>query len=186
MTRCNPMARLPKVATNRPWYSQSISAPAPTGAPSLPAPLGKGGKRILLLGSGGSGKTTFALRLAALTGLPVVHLDAHYWRPHWTEPDKPTWRAQVAALTEQDTWIMDGNYLSSLDLRLPRADAVFFFDIPNWHCLWNILKRRLRYAGQTRPDMAPGCPETIDFAFVWWVWRYPRRDKVRVFEALDV
>lgn len=147
--------------------------------------MSKQAKRILVLGSGGSGKTTFALRLAEKTKLPVVHLDAHYWRPNWTPPsDKKTWESQVQALVQAEDWIMEGNYSGSLHLRLPRTDVVYFFDIPNWCCLWNILKRRWLFGGKTRPDIAPGCLEKIDYEFVMWVIRYPWRSKPKIFEVL--
>jgi len=43
--------------------------------------------RILIPGSGGSGKTTFTRKLAAKTGLPLHHLDTLYWQPGWQKPE---------------------------------------------------------------------------------------------------
>ncbi len=48
-------------------------------------------KRVLVLGSGGSGKSTFSTKLAKKTGLPLVHLDRLYWKPGWTMPEKEDW-----------------------------------------------------------------------------------------------
>ncbi|MBC7774990.1 MAG: AAA family ATPase [Phycisphaerae bacterium] len=145
-------------------------------------------KRILILGSGGSGKTTFTRKLAAKTQLPVYHLDALHWKPNWTAPNKAAWQYQVADLVQENSWIIDGSYFGTLNLRLPRAELIVFLDMPNWRCIWNILKRRVQYAqfrGKIRPGMPPECPETLYFSFLKWVWQYPRHDKPKVFEAIE-
>lgn len=134
-------------------------------------------QRVLILGSPGSGKSTLARELGALTGLPVIHLDTVYWRAGWTEPDPGVFRAQVTALADGPRWIIDGDYGSTLDLRLQRADTIIILNVSRYHCLWRILKRRFSYARRARPDIAPGCPERLDFDFWRYVWRYPA-DKV--------
>ncbi len=88
-------------------------------------------KRILVIGSGGSGKTTFARRLAERTKLPLIHLDALYWRPGWDPTPDEEWRAKVAELVNTPAWIMDGNYGGTLNIRLAACDAVVFLDIRN-------------------------------------------------------
>ena len=129
-------------------------------------------KKVLLIGSGGSGKSTLAKELAARTGLPVVHLDAIFWQPGWREMPRPEWIATVRRLIQEPAWIMDGNYGGTLDLRLAACDTVLLLDLPPWVCLWRVLKRRFRHGGQSRPAMAPGCPERLDAAFLWWVATY--------------
>ena len=144
-------------------------------------------KRILVLGAGGSGKTAFALALAAKTGLPLFHLDALYWQPGWKQPEPAAWQKTVADLVAQDKWIIEGSYGGTLDLRVPKADYIFYLDTPNWRCVWNILKRRIKYArfvGRTRPGMAAECPEKISFSFLMWVWLYPRKNKPKVLASI--
>ena len=63
-------------------------------------------RRVLVIGSGGAGKTTFSLALAKRTGLPVVHLDAHFWRPGWGQPESEEWADQVDRLAAEPRWIM--------------------------------------------------------------------------------
>ena len=92
------------------------------------------GHRVLVDGMMGSGKSTFARALAARTGLPVIHLDVHYWKPGWVRPSDDEWRERQRALLAGEAWIIDGNYNETLALRLERAETVVFLDTPWWLC----------------------------------------------------
>lgn len=145
-------------------------------------------KRILILGSGGSGKTSLSRKLAAKTQIPLIHLDALYWKPGWKEPDKTEWQNRVMDLVAQDSWVIEGNYSGTLNLRLPPAEWIILLDIPNWRCIWNIFKRRIKYAqsgSKARPEMPPWCPETISLSFLIWVWLFPRHSKPKVLKAIE-
>lgn len=141
-------------------------------------------KRVLVVGSGGAGKTTLAREIARLAGLPVIHLDAHYWRAGWQTTPAEEWRARVEELLEGPEWVIDGNYASTLDLRLPVADTIVFLDLPRHITLFRVVVRAMRNHGRTRPDMAPGCPERITWKFVRWLWRYPRHARPQLLEAV--
>lgn len=141
-------------------------------------------KRILVIGSGGSGKSTVATRLGALLGLEVTHLDKLFWRPGWSRPAPDEWLQTVTDLTDRDSWILDGNYSGTLDLRFQKCDTVVFLDLSRWLCLWRIVMRMLRYRNSRRPDMAERCSEKLDLEFVLWVWNYPRRTKPKVVKLL--
>jgi adenylate kinase family enzyme len=130
-------------------------------------------RRVLVIGSGGAGKSTFAARLARQTGLPLIHLDALYWRPGWVEPSREVWAREVELLLAGDRWVIDGNYGGTLDVRLAACDTVVFLDMPRIVCLARVVKRRLQYHGRTRPGVTPGCPERLSFEFLRWIWRYP-------------
>ncbi|MFI7214593.1 hypothetical protein [Micromonospora maritima] len=114
-------------------------------------------RRILVVGSSGAGKSTLAGELARRLDLPLIHLDRHYWRPGWTAPDPVEFRAEVAALAARPAWVMDGNYAGTLDLRLPRADALVLCDPSRVRCLTRVLRRRWLHrampgaAGPDRP-----------------------------------
>jgi adenylate kinase family enzyme len=141
-------------------------------------------QRVLVMGSSGSGKSTFALRLANLTGLPFVSLDALYWQPGWqpSEPEAFGRRAANAASTA--SWVMDGNYMSlgAGELRRRRADTVIWFDLPRYVCMTGIMKRVTGSYGQVRPEMAPGCPERIDLEFLRYVWTYRQQQRPKLLE----
>lgn len=132
-------------------------------------------QRVMIVGSGGSGKSTLARQLGAILSIEVVHLDRHFWQPGWVEPPQDQWRKVQAELVQRSQWIMDGNYGATQDIRLAVADTIIFLDMPRWLCLWRVLKRRIQYHGRSRPDMAPGCVEALDWKFVKWVWNYPSR-----------
>jgi adenylate kinase family enzyme len=130
-------------------------------------------ERIMLIGSGGAGKSTLAKQLGQVLGLPVYHLDALYWKPGWVETPREAWTALQEDLVRQPRWIIDGNYGGTMAARLAAADTVIFMDFSRWACLWGVLKRRIQYAGRSRPDMAEGCPERLDWQFLRWIWEYP-------------
>lgn len=141
-------------------------------------------KRVLVIGCGGAGKSTFARQLGARLQLPVIHLDAHYWRPGWVEPSKSEWATTVDGLLAGEAWVMDGNYGGTLPTRLAVCDCVVFIDLPRWLCIWRVLRRALRYRGETRPDMGRGCPERLNGEFLRWVWNYPGRTRPGVLRLL--
>lgn len=132
-------------------------------------------QRVLVVGAGGAGKSTFAVRLGQRTGLPVIHLDRLYWQPGWVEPGRAAWEATVARLVGAERWILDGNFGSTLERRIDACDTVVFLDVPRLLCLWRVLRRRLKHPAQARADMAPGCHERLSLDFLWWVWTYPTR-----------
>ena len=143
-------------------------------------------RRVVIIGSGGSGKSTFATALGARLHLPVIHLDRLYWHPGWNATPQKQWRAVVAQLLEGDAWVMDGNYGGTMEQRLAACDTVVFLDLPRVLCLWRMIRRSLRYRGRSRPDMTPGCPERLTWEFAWWVWTYPRRRRPNVLKRLSL
>jgi adenylate kinase family enzyme len=141
-------------------------------------------RRILVLGSGGAGKSTFAARLAERTGLPLIHLDACYWQPGWVETPGEAWRERVEQLVGEDAWIMDGNYGGTLERRLAAADTVIFLDLPRLVCLARVVRRWIRFRGRSRPDMSAGCPERLSWEFLRWIWTYPAERRPRILQQL--
>jgi adenylate kinase family enzyme len=141
-------------------------------------------RRVLVIGSGGAGKSTFAARLGARTGLPVIHLDALYWRAGWRETPREEWAARVEELLAGDEWIMDGNYGGTMERRLAACDTVVFLDLPRALCLWRVIKRRAIFRGRARPDMAEGCRERLTWEFARWVWTYRRVRRPGVLKRL--
>lgn len=92
-------------------------------------------KRVLVIGSGGSGESTLARRLGELLHLEVKHLDQLYWRSGWHEPPKNEWLETVKELTSADSWIMDRNFGGTLEVRIQRCDTIVFLDLPRTRLL---------------------------------------------------
>ena len=142
-------------------------------------------RRVLVIGISGAGKSTFSRALAARTGLPLIHLDKEFWQPGWQITRKPEWRAKVAKLVAGDAWIMDGNFDGTLDLRLPRADTVVWFDYPTHVCLRRAVWRVVTTYGRVRPDLAEGCPERIDLEFLRFIRDFNAKSRPQVASALE-
>jgi adenylate kinase family enzyme len=116
------------------------------------------GRRVLVIGIAGSGKSTFSRKLSARTGLPVIHLDVHYWKPGWVKPSEEEWRQTQRRVLAGDEWIADGNDLETLDLRLERADSVVLLDTPWWTCASRAFIRGLR---KPVGEMPEGCADSV-------------------------
>ena len=140
------------------------------------------GRRVVVTGMAGAGKSTLSRALSAKTGLPVIHLDVHFWRPGWVEPSADEWREKQRGLLTSDEWIADGNYHATLDLRLQRADTVVFLDTPWWVCAWRALVRgvRKRPIGFQLPN---GCDESDsrrlreEWSLAWRILRDHRSER---------
>ena len=120
-------------------------------------PVGAIGRRVLVDGMAGSGKSTFSRALSAKTGLPVIHLDVHYWKPGWVKPSEDAWRETQRNLLAGDAWIVDGNDLDTLGLRLERADTVVLLETPWWTCACRAFIRGLR---KPVGEMPEGCEDS--------------------------
>lgn len=142
-------------------------------------------KKVLVIGSGGAGKSTFARRLSEKTGLEVIHLDQLYWKPNWVETPKGEWQEIVKEIIEGDEWILDGNFGSTMEMRIEACDTVIFLEMPRFVCVYRIFKRVAKYRNKTRPDMAEGCNEKFDLKFFGWIWNFEQTAKPRIKKLLD-
>ncbi|HEV2785632.1 MAG TPA: hypothetical protein VGV67_04530 [Solirubrobacteraceae bacterium] len=140
-------------------------------------------RRIAVVGPGGAGKSTFSRELGRRLGIPVVHLDRHFWKPGWVASARDEWRAAQAELLGADAWIADGNYGSTFDVRFARADTVVVLQPTRLRCLAGALRRAVGNRG--RDVQADGCPERVTLDFLRWIWRYPVHSRPRLEAALD-
>lgn len=130
-------------------------------------------KRIAIIGSPGSGKSTFAKQLAAQTGLPLIHLDFYYHdKQHDYYTNKEEWRTKANGFADADTWIIDGNFGATMAKRLERADTIFYFDMPTYLALLGIIRRWLEGRQSVRSEMPSGWQEKPSISLFWKVLRF--------------
>lgn len=132
------------------------------------------GEKILVIGCPGSGKSTFSRALGELTGLPVYPLDLLNWNADKTTVPKEVFRQRLQEVLQKDAWIIDGNYNSTMELRLQRCDTVFFLDYPTDVCIEGVLSR----IGKPREDM-PWVETEQDEAFLQFIRDFSTESKSR-------
>ena len=106
-------------------------------------------KKIIVIGSPGSGKSTFSRALHTTTGIPLYHLDMMYWNEDRTVVPKELFHERLKCALEKDEWIIDGNYSSTMEMRMSLCDTVIFLDFPTEICLEGIKER----CGKKRSDI---------------------------------
>ncbi|MEH7387185.1 topology modulation protein [Bacillus sp. JJ1521] len=137
-------------------------------------------KKIMVIGiSSGVGKSTFAGKLGNKIGIDVYHLDSYFWKPGWVEASYEEFTAAQEEILSKDSWIIDGNYSGTFELRAKQADTIIYLEIPRYQCLFRVLKRYFTHIGKKRPDL--GCTEKIDWEFIKFIWTTykPRIDKMQ-------
>ena len=137
-------------------------------------------KRVMIIGCPGSGKSTFARALAAKTGLPLHYLDMMYWNPDRTIKPKEEFRAALRETVALPEWIIDGNYGSTLEIRMEACDTVIFLDFPVEVCISGVEERR----GKPRPDM-PWVEVEPDLEFIEFIKKYNEESRPKVIELLE-
>lgn len=145
-------------------------------------------RRVAVVGTSGSGKTTFSLRLAERLRLRHVELDAHFWEPNWQQPDRAEFEERVVALLKGlDGWVCDGNYGS---MAAVHADTIVWLDLPLRTCLWRVLRRAVRRAWRRESLWGTNREHWSRLigrdSLAWWVvttHRRRRRDLTALFAA---
>jgi adenylate kinase family enzyme len=127
-------------------------------------------QRVIILGPGAAGKSTLAVRLGEITGLPVTELDKLFWRPGQGAMPRDQWAAIQGELAAHESWIMDGDLgpYDLLEVRLRAADTIVFLDFSPARCAWRAIRRSR---------------ERADF---WrWLFTYRRRSRPLLLQAID-
>ena len=106
-------------------------------------------QKVIVIGCPGSGKSTFSRALSQITGLPLTHLDMLYWNADKTTVERSVFIERLSEVLQKDAWLIDGNYSSTMELRMQECDTVFFLDYPADICLQGVKDRQ----GKPRPDM---------------------------------
>ena len=137
-------------------------------------------KKIIVIGCPGSGKSTVSRALHNKTGIPLYHLDMMYWNADKTTVEKSVFLERLSAVFEKDEWIIDGNYGSTMELRMAACDTVIFLDYPLDVCLDGIKERH----GKPRSDM-PWIETEEDAEFIEFIKNYNEQQKPKILELLE-
>ncbi|HTG27920.1 MAG TPA: adenylate kinase [Methylomirabilota bacterium] len=112
--------------------------------------------RVVIIGRGTSGKSTLAVRLGEVTGLPVIELDNAFWRPGLVATSRDRWVVVQERLVAEERWIMDGDLgaYDAAEIRLRAADTILFLDFSLVRCGWRAIRRSPEHADFWRWLMA--------------------------------
>ena len=138
--------------------------------------------RIAIIGISGSGKTRLARELGAHLGLPVVHMDALFWREDWQAVPEAEYLAAHAQAVSGERWIIEGYVDAAMADRLRRADQVIFLDPPGWLCAWRVIGRWWTHRRAARPALPAAALERLGLRFLWTV--ASRAERAAILSAL--
>ena len=143
-------------------------------------------KKILVLGCCGAGKSTFSKKIHSILKLDLIHLDSHYHKPNWVEPEKEEWEKVLKQILNRENFIIDGTYIESLDERIKKSDTIIYLDYSLIKCFFRVIKRVLIDFGKKRSDMAPGCKEEFDLEFLWFVLTFNNKFRKEIRQKLNL
>lgn len=138
-------------------------------------------EKVVIIGCPGSGKSTFGRKLKSIIGLPLYHLDMMFWNEDRTTVSKEAFIRQLQDVMSNSKWIIDGNYSSTMEMRIKECDTVFFLDYPTEVCIGGIESRK----GQPRSDMPWIENEDTDEAFIDFVNTYNSESRPKVINLLE-
>ena len=132
-------------------------------------------RRINVVGTSGSGKSTFARRLASMRGIPSIEMDALFWKSNWQESTDEEFLPTVQEALVPDAWVLDGNYTRTLPIKWSRTQAVVFLDLPFHQTVYRVTRRAIqRSLSGAELWQKPGTVETLKGTFfssdsvIWW------------------
>ena len=137
-------------------------------------------EKVMVIGSPGAGKSTFARALRDRTGLPLYYLDMLWHRPDGTNVSREAFDAGLAEILKRDRWIIDGNYQRTMERRLQACDTVFLLDYPVELCLAGVEGR----IGKPREDM-PWVEREFDGEFRQYILDFPRDQQPGIEKLLE-
>ena len=137
-------------------------------------------KRVMVIGCPGAGKSTFSRKLQEKTGLPLYYLDMIWHRPDRTNVSREEFDERLGEITRRDQWILDGNYLRTMKVRLEASDTVFLLDYPLEVCLEGAISR----IGKRRGDL-PWVETELDPEFRQWILDFQKDQMPEIRRLLE-
>lgn len=143
-------------------------------------------KRINVIGTSGSGKSTFSRKLAGTLGYPCIEMDRIYWRPNWEEADDETFLAELQNSICGESWVLDGNYSKTQPVKWKSVDTVIWLDYGFLRTFYQVVCRSIERA-VTKTELWPGTGNRESFrrtffsrdSIVLWMLTSYRKNKKR-------
>jgi adenylate kinase family enzyme len=141
--------------------------------------------KINVIGTSGSGKTTFGRQLAEILRIPFLEMDALFWGPNWSAPEDEVLFKKVAAALEGDSWVLDGNYTRTIPIKWDQVNIVIWLDFSFIRTLMQAINRAVkRVISQEELWPGTGNRETVRKLFsrqsiVLWTIQTHHRNKIR-------
>ena len=139
--------------------------------------------RICIIGGSGTGKTTLANNLGKKLNLPIYHIDGINYLQNWKMRNKNERDKIILQKTEEEKWIIDGTYHSTLKERLEKADCVIYLDYSTIAQIKGVLERFIKNGGKEKKEI-PGCNEKMDWKFFWWVVKWRKNKRPTIIESI--
>jgi adenylate kinase family enzyme len=141
-------------------------------------------RRIVVIGPLAAGKSTLALKLGRLLQIPVHHLDWLYWGDTWTPTPPAEWQALLDRIVAGESWIIDGNFTSSLPQRLAAADTVIYLDTPPVTSAIRATRRRILHRLRPAPGTPGGARPMFNTQLFRWISAFPSQSRPYLLEQL--
>ena len=137
-------------------------------------------QRAIIIGSPGAGKSVFARKLRDASGLPLYYLDRLWHKPDGTNISCEEFDEKLQEIMGRESWIIDGNYQRTMDLRLKKCDMVFFLDLAPEVCLEGARAR----IGREREDL-PWMESELDEEFKQQILSFGEKQLPKIYELLE-
>lgn len=140
-------------------------------------------KRICIIGGSGTGKTTLANNLGKQLKIPIYHIDGIHYLKDWKVRNKDERDRIILEKIDEDKWIIDGTYNSTLKQRLEKADFIIYLDYSSIAQIKGVLERFIRNHGKEKQEI-PGCNEKMSWEFFWWVVNWGKNKRKTIIENI--
>lgn len=149
-------------------------------------------KKINVIGTTGSGKTTFSKKLAEKLDLAYIQLDDLLWLDDWQEtPDEPFFeklRNQLDLASEG--WVVDGNYTRTQYITWEDVETVIWLDMPFHINLFQSVQRAVTRA-LSKEKLWENSNNQESFqrmlsrdSILWWMIKTYRKNRKKYLERM--
>ncbi|MDO4594556.1 MAG: deoxynucleoside kinase [Tissierellia bacterium] len=143
-------------------------------------------KKISIIGAGGSGKTTLAKQLGEKLGIKVYHLNKIWWKDEYKHINKEEfYNIQKEIIDNEESFIFDGNYKNTMDLRFEASDTIIFLDFPTTSNMSRVVKKNLTEKNKDNKDPSLDHTDKLNVKYIRWLANYNKEERPLILEKLN-